>query len=274
MQRYYHSVAQQAVARLVERYPADRPLRVLEIGAGTGGLTSYVLPLLPAGPRSYVFTDLSSGFFGKAEQKFGDFPFVEYRRLDIENDPTEQGYEPHSFDLVVASQVLHATADLRRTLDHVAALLAPSGLLLMLEAVRPARWFDLVFGLMEGWWRFTDIERRPSQAMMPLDAWKRVLQEAGFSEPTDLALADGEEPLESAVVIARGPAGEAIREQPATEPPAADSGRWLHLRRPARRRRQAGEATRRGNASLVYAADLDAASRDDMQPLPGAAAAR
>jgi len=49
--------------------------RILEIGAGTGGLTSYVLPLLPRGRSTYAFTDLSGAFFNKAEQKFGEFPF-------------------------------------------------------------------------------------------------------------------------------------------------------------------------------------------------------
>src|SRR5262249_37281300 len=155
-----------------------------EIGGGTGGLTSYVLPLLPVGRTTYIFTDSSTQVFNKAEQKFRDFKFVQYQYLDLENNPSEQGFEEHSFDLILASQSLHATADLRRALEHVRLLLAPAGLLLLVECVRPPRWFDLVFGLLEGWWRFTDVSLRPSHPLLPFSSWHRVLKEAGFSQAT------------------------------------------------------------------------------------------
>jgi amino acid adenylation domain-containing protein/non-ribosomal peptide synthase protein (TIGR01720 family) len=203
--RFHHGVAQVAVARLLEHFPEDRPLRILEIGAGVGGLTSYVLPLLPAGRAHYVFTDLSNHSITKAEQKFQDFPFVVYKRLDVERNPAEQEFEDHSFDLILASQVLHATADLRQTLQHVHQLLSPGGLLMALEAVRPPRWFDLVFGLLEGWWRFTDVALRPSHPLMALSTWQRLLEEVGFTEPTDLCRSNDEGPFESAVILTRSP---------------------------------------------------------------------
>ncbi len=208
-QRYYNSVTQHALASLLASFPEDRPLRILEIGAGTGGLTAYVLPLLPAGRTEYVFTDLSNHFFNKAEQKFRDFPFVQYKHLDIEVDPIEQGYREQSFDLILASQVLHATTDLRHTLSNVRRLLAPAGLLLLLEAVRPPRWFDLVFGLTEGWWRFTDLDLRPAHPGLSFATWERVLEEAGFAETTDLCLPRGEQAFESAVILTQGPDTEA-----------------------------------------------------------------
>jgi amino acid adenylation domain-containing protein/non-ribosomal peptide synthase protein (TIGR01720 family) len=227
--RFSHSVAQSVVARLVERFPEGRPLRVLEIGAGTGGLTSYLLPLLPVGRTTYVFTDSFPQVFNKAEQKFRDCKFVQYQRLDIENNPAEQGFEQHSFDLVVGSQALHATADLGRALEHVGLLLAPAGLLLLVECVEPPRWLDLVIGPLEGWWRFTDVSLRPSHALLPFSSWQRVLEEAGFSHTMDLSL----QPLESAVILARGPEcpaasspGQEGRSAPALARPATP-GRWL-----------------------------------------------
>ncbi len=44
-------------------WPADRPLRVLEVGAGTGGTTAVLLPALPSHLTRYVYTDVSEGFF-------------------------------------------------------------------------------------------------------------------------------------------------------------------------------------------------------------------
>ena len=59
--------------------------------------------------------------------------------------------------------ILHctlATRDVRRTLENVRELLAPAGLLVLLETVASARWADVVFGLTPGWWSFTDHDLR------------------------------------------------------------------------------------------------------------------
>ncbi len=56
------------------RLPEGRGLRILEIGAGTGGLASQVLPLLERGLHSYIFTDVSAAFFSAAQQKLAAYP--------------------------------------------------------------------------------------------------------------------------------------------------------------------------------------------------------
>ena len=80
--------------------------------------------------------------------------------LDIERDPALQGLASSGFDIIVAANVLHATADLVQVMKHVRSLLAPGGVLLMIEGVSPEPWVDLTFGLTDGWWRFDDGVRR------------------------------------------------------------------------------------------------------------------
>ena len=85
-------------------------LRILEIGAVTGFATKKALSNLksPTGVRMYsryVFTDVSPGFMAKAQEKFRDEENIEYQTLDIGQAPVEQGFEPHSFDLIIASNV-------------------------------------------------------------------------------------------------------------------------------------------------------------------------
>ena len=202
--RFYNTLAQAAVARIARGLPQGRSLRVLEIGAGTGGLTSYVLPKLPADRVAYVYTDLSNHFFNKAREKFQGYPFLEFKRLDIEQDPLEQGFEPHSFDLILASECLHATADLRATCENVLKLLASDGLILLLEAVEPVRWVDLVFGLTDGWWRFTDTKLRPDYPLLSLAKWKDLLEQLGFRDVRESSGAEEAE-VKNAVILARGP---------------------------------------------------------------------
>ena len=164
--RFYNKLIADAIRDLVSRFPADRPMRVLEIGAGTGSTTASVLPELPSQRTEYVFTDVTPLFVSKARQKFSNFPFVKYRSLDIEKDPLTQGCDAHAYDIVIAANVLHATADLRRTLDNVRTLLASEGVLLLLEGTRPLRFGDLIVGLTDGWWKFKDTGLRPSHALM------------------------------------------------------------------------------------------------------------
>ncbi|PYI17547.1 S-adenosyl-L-methionine-dependent methyltransferase, partial [Aspergillus violaceofuscus CBS 115571] len=103
-----------------------------EIGAGTGGTTARALEGLVGGTEGpgfgkYVFTDISTLFFEKARERFQGYEGVEYRALDITKDPAEQGFEIGGFDVVVASNVLHATPCLVETLKHCRLLLQPKG---------------------------------------------------------------------------------------------------------------------------------------------------
>jgi acyl transferase domain-containing protein/NADPH:quinone reductase-like Zn-dependent oxidoreductase/NADP-dependent 3-hydroxy acid dehydrogenase YdfG/aryl carrier-like protein len=243
LRRYYNDVARDAAARTAAGLPAGRALRVLEVGAGTGALTASVLPVLPSDRTEFVYTDLSQHFLSYAQTKFRDCPFMAYQRLDVERDPVRQGFAPHSFDLILASRVLHATTDLRRTLGHVLQLLASGGILLLIESVRPTREADLVFGLTEGWWQFTDLDVRPDHVMIPFRRWERLLEEEGFSQVHDVTDSDTTS-LDSAVVMARGPTLALADGRAAvgrTEQ-AADPGRWLLL---ADRRGVGGELARR-----------------------------
>ncbi|HLD78667.1 MAG TPA: class I SAM-dependent methyltransferase, partial [archaeon] len=225
----YNTVLQKAIAIALERVPKGRMVRIVELGAGTGGMTSAVLPVLTADRTDYVFTDISALFTSRAQHKFRQFPFVRYALLDIEQDPRRQGFAPHSFDVVLAANVLHATSDLRRTLAHVQQLLAPDGLLALFDATKPFRWADLIFGMMEGWWKFTDTALRPAHALLTQGAWCTLLAEMGFTDVVGIAdPAPGEEDPWQAIVLARGarieqPAQPAVTAAPAPE----SSGSWL-----------------------------------------------
>lgn len=224
--RFYNLVTREALLGIVERLPEGRTLRVLEIGAGTGAMAAYLLPILPADRTAYVFTDLSSHFLSHAEQKFRAYPFVHYQKLDIEQDPVAQGFAPHSFDVVIASQVLHATARLRESLQRVRQLLASSGWLLVQEFVRPTRWLEMVFGTLEGWWRFADVDIRREHPILDWPGWQALLAQEGFDDVAELSAS--REHLGNTLLAARGPRIESPRTEAAWAP-RASAGCWLLL---------------------------------------------
>jgi len=179
--REANGLVQRFMKTLVDRVPPDRRVRILEVGAGTGGTTSAILPVLPPGRAEYTFTDVSPLFVNQAAERYRNDPFVRCEVLNVEQAPANQGFEPHSYDAVIAANVLHATRDLRQTLAHVRQLLVPGGVLVLLEATAPLRFIDLIFGLTDGWWRFTDLDLRSSHPLLPAARWTELLGECGFS---------------------------------------------------------------------------------------------
>ena len=112
--RTFNELVGRAVASAVAATPAGRPLRVLEVGAGSGATTDSVLAGLDDRPIDYLFTDISPAFTVKARERFRANPSVRFATFDASADPTGQGLDPGSFDLVVAANVVHATPRLAR----------------------------------------------------------------------------------------------------------------------------------------------------------------
>ncbi|MEP7209608.1 MAG: type I polyketide synthase, partial [Alphaproteobacteria bacterium] len=219
--RTYNTLIASAVAAALRDWPMDRPLRVLEIGAGTGSTTSYVLPALVArgAALDYTFTDIGKVFLQRARDKFADQPGMHYATLDITRDPAPQGFVAGGYDIVLAANVLHATPDLAVTVGNVRKLMAPGGMLILLEGSTTQRFGDLTVGMLGGWWAYTDTDRR-EYALMPKAAWRQLLEEQGFSNAVAVPATTGHPVLlQQAVLLAQAPAAAS-----AADPAPA---RWL-----------------------------------------------
>jgi acyl transferase domain-containing protein/acyl carrier protein len=179
--RIFNGLQAEVMAAVAAAESQGRTLRILEVGAGTGGTTAHVLPRLRGRAGEYTFTDVGTLFVEKARERWGrEYPFVRFEVLDLESEPDPARFPPGSFDVIVASNVIHATAELRVTLERLRGLLARGGLLAMLEVTAPQRWFDLTVGLTEGWWGFKDADLRPDYPTLPRDRWLSLLQACGF----------------------------------------------------------------------------------------------
>ncbi len=177
--RYINALAAAAFGAVSGATAPGRSLRVLEVGAGTGGTTAALLPVLAADRTRYVFTDMSELFLDRARERFVAYPFVEYRLFDMEKDPATQGFGPAAFDVIVSANAVHASTDLRLTLRRLRELLAPGGLLVLVESTVHLDWFDMTTGLIEGWQHFAD-DLRTDNPLLPPHTWVTALHAAGF----------------------------------------------------------------------------------------------
>ncbi|PLB49342.1 BcPKS20, polyketide synthase [Aspergillus steynii IBT 23096] len=156
------------------------PFNVLEIGAGTGGTTKHLVPLLQATglPFTYTFTDLSVSLVARAKKAdFKGVPEMEFLKLNVEEEPPQelQG----RYHAVVSSNCVHATRDIRQSLRNIHKLVRPhDGCVVLLELIQQLPWYDLVWGLLDGWWLFDDDRQYP---LLTPWAWERTMRDSGFA---------------------------------------------------------------------------------------------
>jgi hybrid polyketide synthase/nonribosomal peptide synthetase ACE1 len=176
-------VYNESLGRMVSQFTHVYPrAKIFEVGAGTGGATKFVLETIGNTFSSYTYTDISSGYFEKAAEAFSDWKDkLIFKSFDTERTPESQDFQESTYDLIIASNVLHATESMEKTLKNVRRLLKPGGYLMLLEITNhKLAAFTSMFGGISGWWAGCE-DGRPYAPTMPLEAWNTVLRQSGFS---------------------------------------------------------------------------------------------
>lgn len=124
---------------------------------------------------------MSAGFFENAAEVFADYKDqMRFKVFDLEHDPLDQGYAPGSYDVVAGSLVVHATAELEKTLHHIRKILKPGGFLVIGEGSHNCTTGGFIFGPLAGWWLGVD-EGRTLSPFVSGAEWDRLLKKTGFS---------------------------------------------------------------------------------------------
>ena len=184
---YNQSVALNVLAYIRHCMPKlgkNGKIKILEVGAGTGSTSTMIFDAVREYGEhlTYVYTDISPSLINYGRKTFeADNPFVDFKILDVERDVEAQGYELFDFEIVIATNVFHATRRINNTLRHAKALLKTNGWLIINEGVKNLDFLTYTFGLLKGWWLYDDEkERLPGGPTLSLAIWRNVLQEEGF----------------------------------------------------------------------------------------------
>ncbi|MED0771982.1 type I polyketide synthase [Bacillus siamensis] len=183
-------LADTLIAVLRERLEKDpqAKIRILEIGAGTGGTSAAVMRKLKpyeAHIAEYCFTDISKAFLLHAEDIFGpEYPYVTYKIFNAEQPVSTEAPDIGTYDAVIATNVLHATKNIRSTLRHAKAMLQKNGQLFINEINSRTIFNHVTFGLLEGWWLYEDHDLRiPGCPGVKPAGWAEALSLEGFAHP-------------------------------------------------------------------------------------------
>ena len=162
-------------------------LRILEVGAGTGSATSEILSALRGESvyrryKDYVYTDITPSFLRPAEERFGMFKGLRYKTFDMQKPASDQGFQ-EDFDLVIASNVVHASSDVLATMRNLRSVLKTGGKIILLEITQPALFAGLLLGTFSDYWNGGLDPNFPRHDGPFLDkqTWKTLFTQAGFS---------------------------------------------------------------------------------------------
>ncbi|MFL0800592.1 MAG: SDR family NAD(P)-dependent oxidoreductase [Agarilytica sp.] len=184
---YFNEVVAESLIVAMESRLQESPekqFKILEVGAGTGGTSQLLFDRLSSFKENiteYCYTDVSSTFLKHANDTFlEDAPYLRTQILDIESDIDSSLIG--EYDFVIASNVLHATSDIIKTLRHVKLILKDGGILLLNELVENSLFLHLSFGLLEGWWLSKDLPRRiPGSPLLDASQWQQAFAQCGFT---------------------------------------------------------------------------------------------
>ncbi|WP_228980717.1 type I polyketide synthase [Streptomyces sp. DH12] len=214
------------LGQALRQWPADRPLRVLEVGAAADPFASVLLPNLPADRTHYVLTGSSAELPDQARDQLNASDVVTYRPLDLGRDLHDQGFSEASFDVVVARHSLSRTRDLSAGLERLSALLVDGGYLAAVE-VRDPRLLLPVLATGVGGWAPADNDPRGRAAWRDGADWTGLLRQHGFADVASTpALGSGEGASPCSVLLA---SREPRRTPPADRPvkPSAAPVSWV-----------------------------------------------
>jgi glycosyltransferase involved in cell wall biosynthesis len=118
-------------------FAASLGRRVLEIGAGAGNLSRFLLDR-----ERVILTDFETEYLHLLQRRFGTYENVAIRPLDL-NTFTARDLEGDAIDSVVCLNVLEHIDDDRRVMRELYQAIAPGGVVVVLVPAHPSLYCDL-----------------------------------------------------------------------------------------------------------------------------------
>ena len=174
---FYQGLVQCVRETLHNRHP-EQVVRILQTASDSRILAGQILPLVAGSDCVYEVAEADEAEGKFLDKSLGSTPEARTVLLDL-NKPlpeTEGGYH-----MILAAFSLHALDNVSEALNNCHALLAPGGILCLLEHL-PTTFTDLTFGALPGWWKETGGGGAPVPRMHSVKAWLAAMEQAGFDE--------------------------------------------------------------------------------------------
>ncbi|MEE9325724.1 MAG: SDR family NAD(P)-dependent oxidoreductase [Cocleimonas sp.] len=219
------------VNEIVSEWPANRRLRILEIGGSDTELSQLILPIIPTDICDYYYIHHDVDLLSKAEFDLEQWLFVQTEQLDLSLDITTDNclIELASFDIVIAANTLYHSDDFAKAQKNIRKLLTPKGVLLLIER-QTDRFMDMTFGLQADWWIHTTDNLSPTPLLMSANAWRTQLKGVGFDQVELLIEPQSTGDVGAFMVVANHVDASLSKESEVVEPEKKFNKTWMILK--------------------------------------------
>ncbi|WP_299876191.1 type I polyketide synthase [uncultured Cocleimonas sp.] len=169
------------LSEIVSDWPANKRLRVLEIGGNYTEISQQILPVLPEEQCDYLYVHHDEELLLKADFSLEDWDFVNTQQIDLSQDISNSLLNDAKFDIVIAANTLYRSDDCAKAQENIKKVLSPKGVMLLIER-QSDRFMDMTFGLQADWWIHTSDVTRPSPLLMTANSWRSDLKDLGFDQ--------------------------------------------------------------------------------------------
>ncbi|MCL4114250.1 UNVERIFIED_CONTAM: hypothetical protein GTU68_038127 [Idotea baltica] len=216
------------LSEVVSDWPANKRLRILEVGGNDTEISQQLLPILPTEQCDYFYIHHDESLLLKAGFNLEDWNFVTPIELDLALELSDQNcpVDFASFDIVIAANTLYRSDDCSRSQQNIKKLLAPKGVLLMIER-ESDRFMDMTFGQQNDWWVHSN-EESGIPLLMAATEWRSELKKTGFSQVELLVEPEATGDIGSFIVMAQKLVEEV--EQKTTPRMTAKAQTWMILK--------------------------------------------
>ncbi|ESZ91464.1 BcPKS16, polyketide synthase [Sclerotinia borealis F-4128] len=163
--------------RIAANTTGEGPIKILEVGAGFGGTTTRLAEVLQAvgRPVEYTFTDISPSLVKNAKAKFANYDWMNFQTFNLEKDvPANMKGQ---YDIAIGTNCVHATTNKTSSTCHLREILRNDGFVILSEVTELVDWYDVVYGLLDGWWLGNDAD----YPLQPPEFWMDCFKKAGYA---------------------------------------------------------------------------------------------
>ncbi|OJZ91332.1 hypothetical protein ASPFODRAFT_41758 [Aspergillus luchuensis CBS 106.47] len=175
------------VSQIAFRYPH---MKILELNGERGLATESILREIKRSYQSYTFTNNSPTSFAEVQERLAQHKDrISYQVLNILSDPVQQDFREHSYDLIVAADMIWCAESLVQTLENIRRLLKPGGYLVVRTGTNTnINRLGLIVSSLKRWW--SDENGNPQSPVVSLQKWDLLLKTSGFGGLEAVSSAD------------------------------------------------------------------------------------
>lgn len=163
----------------------------------------------------YHFSNISENEFEHAALELARWrDILAFDKLDVTKEPSSQGFELGSYDVVIASGIVQPSTQI---LANIQALVKPGGKLLMAQVPHYELDRQLVLGLLPQSWDSKSDDPNPS--LLDAVSWDQFLKDAAGFSGIDVGVADckREDARRTSTIISTVPRVDLVRLRPSDD---------------------------------------------------------